>query len=727
MQTQRELTAYEVVHTTPERIRIYIPKFSYDPDYTSRLQFLVASLADVSGTRINERACSLIVSYGSSTQSYDIRVSSLRVLIQQANDTSLVVTAPEKEATESEFETEENPFNRLILPTLGLGLAISLVSFGVPIPPLMIVGITLISAIPVITNAVNKVANGQADTEILNAVWTVFHTLEGEYIAPNLDMTIAGGAEVLRDATGHTTLPAAKTRLPLEIVRVERENKELIISVNELSCGDILILYPGDINPIDGKILAGEGLVDQSILTGEETPIVYTPGEKLMAFSLILEGKLRVSVDKLPKDTEYMQESRLGEGAPRQQTLIGEYAAELGKSIILPTLIISGTTYLLTANVNQALSFLKLDLATGISISAPTAVLSSMTRAKQMGIYIHSGHGLEMFTEIDVVVFSKTGTLTQGSLRVFEVELFDDNATETEMIRFAASVKEGFKHPVARAITRYAQSKGIELLPSQNWKHRRDLELGVSAQIDSHQVLVGSSSYLRDHGIYAAEFPSDKEIGALETEAQGIWRVYVAVDGELLGRISCCDDIRPESRDVVASLHNRGLEVHMVTSNNHEVANNVANWVGIPLEFVHAETTPQDKVELLQALQASGKKVAFVGEGMDDYAAMCYADIAVGTNRSCPLVAETSEVLLPYGNLLSLLVVFDIATETVNIIQQNIAIIAVPNIGVVMLGVVFALDPIFAVILNSSVNILAELNALRPLLDFGMGSREVER
>ncbi len=710
METQYGLIPYQVVHTTPERIRVYISKLTSDSDYKRKLNFLATNLVDVTEIRINEQASSLIVHYASPVESNDSRISDLQAIIEQANDSNLQIELSIDEPS------EKNPFERLILPSVGLGLAISAVSFGVPIPPLLLVSITLISAVPVVTNALSNVLRGQMDAEILNAAWTVLHTLEGQYVAPNLDMTIASGAEGLREATGHNTFPLPKARLPLNVVRVERGEKEIKIPVTELVYGDIFILYPGEISPVDGKILTGEGFVDISILTGEPTPIVVTCGETLMAYSLVLEGKLRVIVEKLPEDTNYALESHLARSAPRHVTEIGEYAEEAGEAIILPTLAMSGITYLLTANVNQSLAFLKLDLATGISISAPTAVLSSMTQAKHNGIYIESGHALEVLSQVDVIVFAKTGTLTQGSLRVLDVEVLGD-ITQAELIGLAASVKEGFHHPVAIALISYAQEQGIELFPCNNWKHQRDFELGVSAEIGSRQIFVGSSAYLEEQGISFISFP-EQNIGQLETEAQGIWRVYVAADGQLLGRITCCDDICPQSPQVVASLRSRGLEVHMVTSNNWEVANNVANWVGIAPEFVHAEATPQYKVELVQGLQAKGKKVVFVGEGMDDYPAMCYADVAIGSDRSCPLIAETAEVLLPYGDLPTLLTALDIATETINIIRQNIAIITVPNISIVMLGVLFAIEPIFAVISNNAINLLAELNALRPLLNF---------
>jgi len=714
---------YQIVHITPERVRLRIPRLAYDLAYGDRLYDWVTNIPGVVETRINPAACSLIVHHDGATLEHSALLSRLEDAIAAAQHSEAIALAT------LEPEASESPWQRLVPPALGLGLAILVSSLEFPIPMLLLGGITLYAAIPLFTKAIQNTLQGEITGELLESVWTVLHSSHGEFHAPNLNMTIAGTADILRDATGQERTTGWRDLLPVATVHVERDGQEQRIPANELQCHETIFLYPGEMSPIDGTILDGEGLLDVSALTGEAVPISCCSSEKILAGSLVIEGKLQVHVERLEHDTEYVREARLANQTPPHKTDIAEYAEEFGKSIMLPTLGLSGAIFLLTADVARSLAPLQLDLATGISLSAPTAMLSTIERAKQSAIYVRCGYALETLTKADVVIFSKTGTLTQGTLTVVAVEPIGLDVTDhhpitaaelvalaaSELLALAASVKRGLRHPVAEAIVRHAQTLNLEIFPCQSWKHHQNLGLGVSAVVKGRQVLVGNRHYLAGEGIDLTAFPEPVTV-VDDADGQGMWYVYVARDGQLLGRIDCCDEVRPESRAVIAALHDRGLEVRMVTSNSQMVAHTVAAWLALPQEFVHAEISPEAKVELLHQLKATGKTVVYMGEGMDDYASMQAADVAIGTHRSCPLNREMADLLLPDGDLNSLLVVFDLAQDAIDIIHQNITLIAIPNISIVLLGIIFALDPILAVILNQSSNLLAELNGLRPLL-----------
>ena len=707
---------YEVIHLTPERIRIRIPRLESDRAYRNRLNELVTNISGVTEVRINDLAQSLIVHHDAESNV----LQQLKHTIVQAQHLS---DSPQELSEPAEF-----PLQRLIVPTLGLGLALLAAPLELPIPALLLGGITVYGAIPMFTRAIASARQGEITGETLESIWTVMHSWHGDFHAPNLSLTIAGTAEVLRDATGQEAKAGWRHLIPVETVHVIRDGKECPILVSELQCHETIVLYPGEISSIDGTILDGEGLLDVSALTGEAVPISCCPNSKIWAGSLVIEGKLRVLVEQLENDTEYAREAHLADKILQHKTDIAEYAEEVGRSMMLPTLGLSGAIFLVTADVARSLAPLQLDLATGISISAPTAILSTIERAKQSAIYVRCGYTLETLTKADVVIFSKTGTLTQGTLTVVAVEPIGVDAKDnhpiseselvalaaSELIALAASVKRGLRHPVAEAIVRYAQTLEIEIFPCEVWEHYQNLGLGVSAIINGSRVLVGSRHYLSSEGVDLTAFP--EPICAVgDADGQGLWFVYVARDGQLLGRIDCCDQVRPESRSVIAALHDRGLEVYMVTSNSRQVADRVADWLELPNQFVHAEVLPEMKLRLLDELQTAGKIVIYVGEGLDDYAAMRKADVAIGTHRSCPLNREMADLLLPDGNLSSLLLVLDLAQSAIDIIHQNITLIAVPNISIVLLGIIFALDPILAVILNQSANLLAELNSLRPL------------
>ena len=718
---------YQIVHITSGRVRLRILRLADDRAYCDCLHYCVTNIPGVTEARINDAAQSLIVHYDDKLKNA-VLLSHLKDALDQAQH---LIVIPQ---TSLDIESAEPPMQRLIVSALGLGLALLATPLELPIPVLLLGGITLYGAIPMFIKAIEGARQGEITGETLESVWTVLHSWHGEFHAPNLNMTIAGTADILRDATGQEAKTRWRHLIPVEKIHVVRDGKECRIPVNELQCQETIVLYPGEMNPIDGTILDGEGLLDVSALTGDLVPVSCCMGQKIWAGSLAIEGKLQVLVERLENDTEYAREAHLADKTPQHKTDIAEYAEEFGKSIMLPTLGLSGVLFLVTADVARSLAPLQLDLATGISISAPTAVLSTLERAKQAGIYVRCGYTLEILTKADVVIFSKTGTLTQGTLTVVAVEPIGFDARDhhsisetelvalaaSELLALAASVKHGLRHPVAEAIVRYAQTLEIEIFPCEAWEHHQNLGLGVSATVNGKRALVGSRHYLSSEGVDLTAFP--EPICAGDADRQGMWFVYVARDGQLLGRIDCCDEVRPESKSVIAALRDRGLEVHIVTSNSQQVAHRVADWLELPWQFVHAETLPEAKLSLLDELQTSGKTVIYMGEGMDDYAAMRKADVAIGTHRSCPLNRETADLLIPDGDLNGLLTVLDLAQDAIDIIHQNITLIAVPNISIVLLSIIFALDPILAVILSQSANLLAELNGLRPLL-----GRQTER
>ncbi len=722
---------YEVVHATPERLRVRIPRL-LDADYRDRLQCLVRELTGITDVRVNDYARSLIVQYDATQLGYESLVSKLELAIQEATSTLEFTPA------ESEIEVEViNPWQRLVLPTVGLSLAVVAAPLDVPILAVLLGTITLYSAVPMITNSIRNVLRGEVNGDTLESIWTVIHSWEGQFVAPNLNMAIAGAAETLRDATGERTEHRWRHLFPVEQVHVMRDGQECRILVEEVEPADTMVLYPGEMVAIDGTVLDGEGLLDVSSLKGELVPFPCCADDKIMAGSLVIEGKLWVRVDCLESDTEYVRELELGSASPLHYTEIAEYAEEVGKSLMVPSLAFSGLLLLATGDIARSLAPLQLDLATGISISAPTAVLSTIERARQSEIYVRAGYALETLTKADLVVFSKTGTLTEGVLEVVAVEPLGQDAQDhhpisqeevialaaSELLALAASVKRGLRHPVAEAIVRHAETTGIAILPCEQWTHHRNCGLGVSAMVNGSQVLVGQRHYLASEGIDLSLFPAPV-ISPDDADVRGMWYVYVAKDGQLLGRIDCCDRLRPESRLVIAALRDRGLEVRMVTSNSQEVAEIAATALNFPLDYVHADLHPEAKVALIHAWQAAGKTVIYMGEGMDDYGAMRAADVAIGTHRSCPLNREAADLLLPDGDLTSLLTVLDLAQTAIAIIHQNIALIAIPNISAVALGIIFALNPIIAVIINQSVNLLAEVNGLRPL--WGAGNRKSE-
>jgi Cu2+-exporting ATPase len=729
MVTSAYPASYTVVHSISGRLRVRIPYLTYNRDSAYFLQKQVADISGVRSTRVNGYARSLIIEYDSSILSGDKLLQHLEETIDEAlvcqKPTASNKGTPERQKN-IRNDILADPWQRLALPSFGLTLAILATSLELTVPTLLLGSVTFAATMPLFIRSGKDLARGRFDEEILELLWTVFSGLSGDFIAPNLDMVLTETSDLLHEATSQVPPSPQTTHLPIvEQVRVMLDGKESKISIDELEPNDTVMLAPGEICPADGIIVEGQAWLDFRSLTGEPTPLPRGKGKRVLAGCSVIDGSLQVRVEKLAEDTQYAQGVTLAEDAPLQQTHISKYAKEVGQTLILPTLALSGGIFLLTANLERALTPLQLDLLTGINLSAPTTILSAMKRAKRAGIYVYSGRVLETLLEVDTVIFARTGTLTQETLTVVtihsfrEKEMFSSQEEATkELLSLAASAEQceqGWQHPVARAIINHARELGVPIYTNKACHRRTGYGMAVSAEVNGRTIVVGTCNYLKQEGV---EFPDTIEKIPVVHDGQhrGYWYVYVAADGQLLGQIICRAEVRSQSREVVTRLRQRGLDVHMVTGGGREMAEGIATQVNIPLEAVHAELTPEDKKSLVLRLQAEGRTVVYMGEGMDDYPALRYANVAVGTHQSCSLIQETANLRLPYGDLISLLVVFDLAEEAIKIIRQNITLIVIPNISATLLGILLILDPIWVVILNNTANLLAELNALRPLL-----------
>ncbi len=725
------ISEVQIVHQVQGRLRLKIAMIREDSNGVEALTSSLFCLTGVISIRVNDLARSLIIDYNPSQLTGEVIFKQTEQFLQEfAVDHSLLYT-PTGEGESSNPSFTPDPLDveflqRLALPTIGLGSALLATVAGLPISPVILGAITLVAALPLLKRTRQDLAQGKFDEEILESIWTIFYGLTGDFVAPNLDLILGEVADLLQESTCQTPMPSQpSTILNCEQVRVIQQGQPQDIPFTDLHQGDRVLLQPGDLCPADGRILEGEAWLDFSTLTGEPTPLPRGVDKRILAGCTVLDGQVLMEVEALGQETQYAQELLLAEVPPLQQTQVSNSAKAMGQSLIVPTLALSGTLFLLTNNLERALAPLQLDLITGIRLSAPTAILSMLKYAQQQNIEVSSGRVFETLKQADTVIFARTGTLTERELSVAIIEMLNqedlplngENLEPTHWLMTMAAAAEQceqqWQHPVARAIVSYAQQLGLTIPPSQVCYPKTGYSLGVSAQVNHQQVIVGSRNYLKQAGIV---FPDDldNQPGIQDGQYRGYWYVYVAVDHQLVGQITCCATVRFESRAVVMGLQERGLRVYMVTGSSPEVARAIAEQVGIEPERVFAELSPQDKKAFVCRLQREGHTVVYMGEGMDDYPALCYANIAVGTHQSCTAVQEIADLRLPYGDLTALLKAFEMADQAIAIVQQNIALISLPHLGATTLGVFLILDPVLVVIINNTANLLAILNALRP-------------
>jgi heavy metal translocating P-type ATPase len=489
-----------------------------------------------------------------------------------------------------------------------------------------------------------------------------------------------------------------------------RDGVVVSIAAAELAIGDHIVVYPGEMIPVDGEIIDGHAMIDQKTITGEGLPVMRDTGAAVFAATVIRDGQLTVRAIRVGTATTAGQIAALVESAPIGDTRMQNHAEKLADRLVLPTLGLAVGTAALTADFNRFLSLVIVDYGTGIA--APTAVLASMTHAARAGIIIKSGAHMEKLAQVDTVIFDKTGTLTHGAPEVIDIISYEKNITDTHLLGLAAAAETKLTHPVANALRVKAQELGANVPYCEETKYR--IGLGVEGQVNGYYMHVGNERFMRQANIKVDCAQSDR--AALDE--QGYSCIYVAVDGDLAGLVPYSDRIRPESRDVIRRLHESGIKnTVMLTGDNSVVARAVGRRLGLSRQF--ADMLPADKAEVIQQFQRDGNIVAMVGDGINDSPALSFADVGIAMKHGAEVARESADVVLMEDSLWKLVKAVEISRGAVRLIHQNYAIVAGLNtlaFGLALPGGLI-IPEVTALISNGSA-ILASLNGIRPILRY---------
>ena len=346
-------------------------------------------------------------------------------------------------------------------------------------------------------------------------------------------------------------------------------------------------------------------------------------GDEVFASTMLVDGNLSILVEKTGNNTRAGVIVALMQSAPVHDTRVENYAATVANQAVVPTLFVGGAVFAFTGDLSRASALLTLDLGTGIRISVPTTILSALTYAARNGVYIRSGRAIEILARVDTVVFDKTGTLTQGRAGIVGIETTDVGVPALEVLSLAASAEQGLTHPVAEAIVRHAREIGVGTLECEDWEYK--VGMGVVTTINGQKILVGSKRLMAQENIDLDAFNEQHPDINLGSHSQ----VYVAGSGQLLGLILYSDPPRPESAGVLAQLSAEGINSYMLSGDVQRVATGVAHELGMNPDNIYAEAFPERKVEVVKSLHDSGKTVAFCGDGINDSAALAYADVSI--------------------------------------------------------------------------------------------------
>ncbi|HEX6105576.1 MAG TPA: heavy metal translocating P-type ATPase [Gemmatimonadales bacterium] len=458
--------------------------------------------------------------------------------------------------------------------------------------------------------------------------------------------------------------------------RVLRGGVEVEIPLGELRVGDEVLVRPGEKLPADGTVLDGTSYVDESMLTGEPVPVPKVPGDPVVGATLNRNGALRFRVDQVGADTVLSRIIRLVQQAQGTRAPIQRLADRISAVFVPVVLSLAIATFVLWFDFGPdpaylhalvaAVTVLIIACPCAMGLAVPTAVMVSTGRGAELGVLIKGGEALERSERLDTVVFDKTGTLTEGRPTVQTVlpASPDGPVDEPGLLRLAASVERHSEHVLGEAMVDEARARGLELGDPSQFESLTGR--GVTGLVEGLRVAAGNGAMLRELGV---------DPGALGPVAErlageGLTPVLVAVGGAAAGAIGIADPVKPTSREAVAGLERLGLEPIMLTGDNRRTAEAVARTIGI--RRVIAEVLPDRKLEEIRRLQAEGRRVAMVGDGLNDAPALAQADVGIAMGTGTDVAMEAGAVTLMSGNPLGVVTAVRLARRTMRIIRQNL-------------------------------------------------------
>ena len=500
---------------------------------------------------------------------------------------------------------------------------------------------------------------------------------------------------------------------------VIQNGAETEIPVEEVEIGDIIIVKPGSKIPVDGVVIEGHTAIDESMLTGESMPVDKKAGDKVYAASLNTTGTVKFRAEKVGSDTALAQIIKLVEQAQGSKAPIAKLA-DIVAGYFVPAVIAiavaSGIAWFIgTGDFKFALtifiSVLVIACPCALGLATPTAIMVGTGKGAENGILIKSGEALETAHKINAIILDKTGTITEGKPSVTDL-ICASNFTQEKLLQLVASAEKNSEHPLGQAIVRGAQEKSLALLEAENFNSITGQ--GIEAQIAGISVFVGNRKMMEEKNISVKELEKDAD----KLAEEGKTPVFVAADGQPAGIVAVADVVKKSSRAAIESLHKMGIEVAMITGDNKKTAEAIARQVGI--DRVLAEVLPQDKAFEVKKLQQEGRKVAMVGDGINDAPALAQSDIGIAIGSGTDVAMESADIVLMHSDLTDVPTAILLSKKTIRNIKQNLFwAFGYNTIGIpVAAGVLYLfggplLNPMLAAAAMSLSSVSVLTNALR--------------
>jgi manganese/zinc-transporting P-type ATPase C len=580
-----------------------------------------------------------------------------------------------------------------------------------PSGQLVATGATVFMGYPFLRGALRSLRSGRAGTDALVTAATVASLVLRENVVALTVLWLLNIGEYLQDLTLRRTRRAISDLLrgtaDTAWIRVD-DGSEVQVPIDTIQLGDDVVIHDHVAIPVDGDVVDGEAVVDQSAITGETLPVSIVAGGAVHAGSVVLRGRLVVRARAVGNETAIGRIISRVEEAQHDRAPIQTVGENFSRRFVPISFIVSAITLAITGDVRRAMTMLLIACPCAVGLATPTAISAAIGNGARRGILIKGGSHLEQAGRVDAIVFDKTGTLTVGRPVVTNIIALHKGWQPEQVLAYAASSELHSRHPLAEAVIRSTEERRIIIPPHEECEVL--VGLGMRTWADGRTLLLGSPSLLRSEKVKVSKKASDW-VDKLRHQAET--PLLLAVDGTLVGLISLRDEVRPEAPDVLKKLRSNGIRrVVMLTGDHPDIATVVAGELGI--DEWRAEVLPEDKLEVVRQLQEEGYIVGMVGDGINDAPALAAANIGIAMGLAGTDVAvETADVALANDDLNRLLDVGDLGARAVEVIRQNYGMSIAVNAAGLLIGAGGALSPVLAAILHNASSVAVVANSSR--------------
>lgn len=711
----------DVIHSLPGRIRIGCRALKYLKDYEKTIEKRILKINVIQSVKVNILTENLLIKYDNNLVDQENIISFIEEILSY-----YTMEAHKKEREEiAEKTVKEREIQKTSLPymlkriaiTTG-ALAYTIVKKQDTIQKPFYKKFTNVSSLTSLYLSYPFLKSGIAslkedlrpNADALTVSSIIASLVAGNGVSSLVIILLSDIAELLTSYTMSKTRKSIEDMLSLQEEYAWKKVEDGSVSkvkIQTLKPEDIVIVHAGEKITVDGQVLSGEAVVDQSSVTGEFIPIIKKQGHSVFAGTLVKNGDITIKTEKAGDKTVVSRIVHLVEDAVYQRAPIQNYADQFSSYLIPFNFLFAGITYLATKSSSRALNMLVIDFSCGIRLSTAAAFSAAINTAVRNGVLIKGGNYIEALSKADTLILDKTGTLTEGKPEVKNIIKANSFMDEKEILALAASAEEVSKHPMAVAILNKARSLALEIPKHKDT--RNHISRGIETMVEGNLIRVGSKKFMLENNIDISSV--EEKLNKMFITGQNV--IYVAKNQEFLGCITIQDKMRDNMKKSLNNLRYEGIdEMILLTGDTNEQAEIVANKMGV--DSFEAELLPEDKAKAILKLQSKGSTVIMVGDGVNDAPALAYADVGISLGKGTTDVAmETSDITVQLDNPMMIPEIKVLSKKTMDIIKENFGMVLSINSVGLILGAAGVLPVFWGAVLHNSSTIFVVANSLR--------------